>query len=56
MPMSHFDSPSRMPVRSRSCGNGVLLEVGLAQALAKVSYKGLDLPHLHVSQVGEDVI
>ena len=32
-------------------GNGVPLEV-LAEAVAKVSYKGLDLAHLHVTEPG----
>jgi hypothetical protein len=32
-------------------GNGVPLEV-LAEAVGKVSYKGLDLSHLHVTEPG----
>jgi hypothetical protein len=33
----------------RKYGNGVPLEV-LAEAVAKVSYKGLDLSYLHVTE------
>jgi len=35
----------------RKYGNGVPLEV-LAEAVAKVSHKGLDLSHLHVTEPG----
>jgi len=39
----------------RKYGSGVPLEV-LAEAVAKVSYKGLNLSHLHVTKAGENVI
>ena len=35
----------------RKYGSGVPLEV-LAEAVAKVNYKGLDLTHLHVTEPG----
>jgi ribosomal protein L22 len=34
----------------RKYGNGVPLDV-LAEAVAKATYKGLDLPHLYVRRV-----